>query len=93
MAKLYLSILLPILCFIDIQAQKLNVEGFVTKANDITARTQPRKDINGNDCALVKVQLAQPREALPCVEPLQIRGKYHRLLPWPASCLLSYNLF
>lgn len=58
MAKLYLSILLSLLCFIDIQAQKLNVESFVTKTNDITARTQPRQDINGNDCALVKVRLA-----------------------------------
>ena len=42
----------------DIHAQKLNVESFVAKTNDITARRQPRKDINGNDCALIKVQLA-----------------------------------
>jgi hypothetical protein len=34
------------------------VESFDAKPNDITARTQPRQDINGNDCALVKVQLA-----------------------------------
>ena len=60
MAKLYLSILLSLLCTIGIQAQKLNVESFVAKTNDITARTQPRQDINGNDCALVKVQLAAP---------------------------------
>ena len=60
MAKLYLTILLSLLCTIGIQAQKLNVESFVAKTNDITARTQPRKDINKNDCALVKVQLAAP---------------------------------
>jgi len=46
------------LCIIDIHAQKLNVESFVAKTNDITARTQPRQDINGKDCALVKVRLA-----------------------------------
>ena len=60
MAKLYLSIVLSLLCFFNIHAQKLSVEGFVVKSNDITARTQPRQDINGNDCALVKVQLAAP---------------------------------
>ena len=58
MAKLYLTIVLSFLCFFDIYAQKLNVESFVVKTSDITARTQPRQDINGNDCALIKVQLA-----------------------------------
>lgn len=42
------------------QAQKLNLDKFEVKSNDITARTHPRQDINGNDCALVKVQLAAP---------------------------------
>ena len=56
--KHYLIILLLIICFDNIHAQKLNVESFVVKTNDITARTQPRQDINGNDCALIKVQLA-----------------------------------
>jgi hypothetical protein len=56
--KQYLAILLFIICFDNIHAQKLNVESFVVKTNDITARTQPRQDINGNDCALIKVQLA-----------------------------------
>ena len=41
-------------------AQKLKVDKFEVKSNDITARTHPRQDINGNDCALVKVQLAAP---------------------------------
>jgi len=58
MAKRYLTIILSILCILDIHAQKLNVESFVVKTNDITARTQPRQDINGNDCALIKVQIA-----------------------------------
>lgn len=63
MNKIYLTIILSFLCLINIRAQKLNVESFVVKSNDITARTQPRKDINGNDCALVKVQLAAPNAA------------------------------
>lgn len=58
MQKLFLTFLFLFLCNISIHAQKLNVESFVAKSNDITARTQPRKDINGNDCALVKVRLA-----------------------------------
>lgn len=49
-----------LLCCICVSAQKLNVDGFAVKSNDITARTHPRQDINGNDCALVKVQLATP---------------------------------
>ena len=60
MAKLYLTVVLSVLCFLGTQAQTLNVKSFAVKANDITARTQPRQDINGNDCALVKVQLAAP---------------------------------
>jgi len=58
--KLYVTTILSFLCIIGIHAQKLSVESFVAKTNDITARTQPRQDINGNDCALVKVQLAAP---------------------------------
>lgn len=58
MNKLYLTIVLSSLCFIGIHAQKMNVESFIVKTSDITARTQPRQDINGNDCALIKVQLA-----------------------------------
>lgn len=57
-SKIYLSILLSLLCFIDIHAQKLNVESFAAKTIDMAARTQPRKDINGNDCALIEVRLA-----------------------------------
>ncbi len=53
-----LIIALSFLCNINIVAQELNVESFFVKTNDITARTQPRQDINGNDCALIKVQLA-----------------------------------
>lgn len=56
--KHYWILLLFIMCIDNVHAQKLNVESFVAKTNDITARTQSRQDINGNDCALVKVRLA-----------------------------------
>lgn len=36
------------------------MKSFEVKANDITARAQSRQDINGNDCALMKVHLASP---------------------------------
>lgn len=58
MQKVFLTFLVLFLCNIVIYAQKLNVESFVVKSNDITARTHPRQDINGNDCALIKVRLA-----------------------------------
>ena len=55
MPKKVFAILLALWFALGIHAQKLNVESFVVKTNDITARTQPRQDINGNDCALIKV--------------------------------------
>lgn len=53
----YLTIVLSFVCAISIQAQTLNVKSLVVKTNDITARTLPRKDINGIECALLKVQI------------------------------------
>ena len=37
-------------------AQKISVESFSLAATDISAQTQPRKDLNDDPCALVKVQ-------------------------------------
>ena len=37
-------------------AQKLTIESFKLAENDISAQTQPRKDLNDRNCALVKVQ-------------------------------------
>lgn len=36
-------------------AQKLTIESFKLAENDISAQTQPRKDLNDRNCALVKV--------------------------------------
>ena len=40
-----------------IKAQELTVKSFREAGYDLAARTQVRKDINGGDCALLKVQL------------------------------------
>ena len=37
-------------------AQKLTVESFKLAGTDLTAQTQPRKDLNDRNCAVVKVQ-------------------------------------
>ena len=40
----------------EICAQELMVKSFKLAENDISAQTQPRKDLNDRNCALVKVQ-------------------------------------
>lgn len=45
-----------LLPFIE-RAQQLKAESFEAIPLDLTGRTQPRKDLNGKDCALVKVSL------------------------------------
>ena len=39
----------------SLQAQEMSVKSFHEVSNDLSARTKPRQDLNGNDCALVKV--------------------------------------
>ena len=39
-------------------AQEMSVKRFEEMPTDLSARTQARQDLNGNDCALVKVQVA-----------------------------------
>ena len=49
-------LLLSLLLSFGASAQKLSVESFSLAASDISAQTQPRKDLNDAPCALVKVQ-------------------------------------
>ena len=52
---------LIMLCFaLCVQAQELTVKTMEAAGSDISASTQRRTDLNGNPCALVKVQLATP---------------------------------
>ena len=54
--KRVLGFIFCLLISLGIFAQKLSVESFSLAATDISAQTQPRKDLNDEPCALVKVQ-------------------------------------
>ena len=55
--KKYLLLLLTLISCISFGfAQKLQVESFMLVENDLSAQTQPRKDLNDKNCALIKVQ-------------------------------------
>ena len=56
MKRQILFLILSLLLSSCASAQKLAVESFSLAATDISAQTQPRKDLNDAPCALVKVQ-------------------------------------
>ena len=56
MKRQILFLILSLLLSSCASAQKLAVESFSLAATDISAQTQPRKDLNDEACALVKVQ-------------------------------------
>ena len=55
MRNILLSFVLLFAAISSALAQKLTVESFKLAGNDLTAQTQPRKDLNDRNCALVKV--------------------------------------
>ena len=55
MRKILLSIVLLFAVISSAIAQKLTVESFKLASSDLTAQTQPRKDTNNYNCAVVKV--------------------------------------
>ena len=57
MSKILLSIILFFAAISLAIAQKLTVESFKLAQSDLTAQTQPRKDLNNKNCALIKVGL------------------------------------
>ena len=57
MHKILLSIVLLFAAISSAIAQKLAVESFKLAGSDLTAQTQPRKDLNDRNCALIKVGL------------------------------------
>ena len=56
MRKILLFIVLLFAAISSAIAQKLTVESFKLASSDLTAQTQPRKDLNNRNCAVVKVQ-------------------------------------
>ena len=57
MRNILLSIVLLFAAISSTFAQKLTVESFKLASSDLTAQTQPRKDLNNRNCALIKVSL------------------------------------
>lgn len=57
MHKLILSLTLFFTFISSALAQELTVKSFKMAEGDLTAQTQPRKDLNDRNCALVKVAL------------------------------------
>ena len=57
MSKILLSIILFFAAISSAIAQKLTVVSFKLASSDLTAQTQPRKDLNNHNCALIKVGL------------------------------------
>ena len=71
-------------------AQKLTVESFKPAANDLTAQSQPRKDLNNLNCALVKVGIALDGvkfDGSIMGEPIQKLGEYWVYMPKGVSML------
>ena len=56
MRKILLSIVLLFTAISSALAQELTVKSFKLASSDLTAQTQPRKDLNDRNCAVVKVQ-------------------------------------
>ena len=57
MRKILLFIVLLFVAVSSVFGQKLTVESFKLASSDLTAQTQPRKDLNDRNCALIKVGL------------------------------------
>ena len=55
MRKILLFLVLLFTAISSTLAQKLTVESFKLTSSDLTAQTQPRKDLNNRNCALIKV--------------------------------------
>ena len=56
MRNILLSLVLLFAAISSAFAQELTVKSFKLAGSDLTAQTQPRKDLNDRNCALIKVQ-------------------------------------
>ena len=87
------KILLSLLLFLGIHtvlAQELTVRSFKLAPSDLTAQTQPRKDLNDSNCALIKVGIALDGvkfDGSIMGEPVQKFGEYWVYMPKGVSML------
>ena len=57
MRNILLSLFMLFAALSSALAQELTVKSFKLASSDLTAQTQPRKDLNDRNCALIKVGL------------------------------------
>ena len=84
MRKILLSFYMLFAVISTVFAQKLTVESFKLASNDLTAQSQPRKDLNDRNCALVKVGIALDGvkfDGSIMGEPIQKLGEYWVYMP------------
>ena len=90
MRKMLLSFFMLFTVMSAVFGQKLKVESFKLASNDITAQSQPRKDLNNLNCALVKVGIALDGvkfDGSIMGEPIQKLGEYWVYMPKGVSML------
>ena len=90
MRKILLSFFMLFVVISTVFAQKLTVESFKLASHDLTAQSQPRKDLNDRNCALVKVGIALDGvkfDGSIMGEPVQKLGEYWVYMPKGVSML------
>ena len=90
MRKIFLSFFMLFAVISTVFAQKLTVESFKLASHDLTAQSQPRKDLNDRNCALVKVGIALDGvkfDGSIMGEPIQKLGEYWVYMPKGVSML------
>ena len=90
MRKILLSFFMLFTVMSAVFGQKLKVESFKLASNDITSQSQPRKDLNNLNCALVKVGIALDGvkfDGSIMGEPIQKLGEYWVYMPKGVSML------
>ena len=90
MRKILLFILLLFAAISSTFAQELTVKSFKLASSDLTAQTQPRKDLNDSNCALIKVGIALDGvkfDGSIMGKPVQKIGEYWVYMPKGVSML------
>ena len=90
MRNILLSLVLLFAAISSALAQELTVKSFKLAGSDLTAQTQPRKDLNNLNCALVKVGIALDGvkfDGSIMGEPIQKLGEYWVYMPKGVSML------
>ena len=90
MRNILLSLVLLFAAISSAFAQELTVKSFKLASSDLTAQTQPRKDLNNLNCALVKVGIALDGvkfDGSIMGEPIQKLGEYWVYMPKGVSML------